>query len=147
MVSVALVVVCGGCGSAGSDETVGGQIQSRTITHEASATRPPDVLPAASVTTQKAQLEESGPQVKSSEEGEDRNKSADPSLPADVAQDLTSQDAYRRYHALEHWESKDGRAPLDLVFEAMEDDDPAVRVRATAIVEQAWASEEEQEGK
>ncbi len=35
--------------------------------------------------------------------------------------------------------------PLDPVFEAMEDDDPAVRAKATAIVEQYWAREQERE--
>jgi hypothetical protein len=69
-------------------------------------------------------------------------------LPASIAKDLTSPDARDRYRALDHWESKDSKGiktPLDPVFEAMEDDDPAVRAKATAIVEQYWAAEQERE--
>jgi hypothetical protein len=69
-------------------------------------------------------------------------------LPESIAKDLTSPDARDRYRALDHWESKNSKGiktPLDPVFEAMEDDDPAVRAKATAIVEQYWAAEQERE--
>jgi HEAT repeat protein len=62
-----------------------------------------------------------------------------------VANDLDSLDARVRYRALDHWEAKDSKASLDPIFEAMEDDDPAVRAKATAIVEQRWAAEQERE--
>ncbi len=142
-----LLIASWGCGSAGSDERTGAQIQSRAIPHEVHAMRTLDVLPTASVTTQKTILEESEFRSATSAQSENRNKSADPSLPDDVAQDLASPDARVRYQALNHWNAKGGPVPLDPVFEAMEDEDPAVRARATAIAEQAWASEEEQEEK
>jgi hypothetical protein len=145
IVSVALVVVCGGCGSAGSDERTGGPIPSRTTTHEDLTTRSLDGLPTESVTTQKTTLEESGRQVKESGQREDHNDPADPSLPHEVANDLTSPDAHVRYLALDHWETKGIKAPLDPVFEAMEDEDEVVRARATAIIEQHWAVEKEKE--
>lgn len=145
--SVVLLLACGGCGLAGSNEGTGTTIQPQTIPHEVSTLRTPEVLSAASVTTQKTTLEEPESQSPTSEQSDDHNKSADSSLPGDVAQNLTSLDARVRYQALDHWDAKGGPAPLDPVFEAMEDEDPGVRARATAIVEQAWASEEEQEGK
>ncbi|MBH0183389.1 MAG: hypothetical protein HP490_17430 [Nitrospira sp.] len=41
----------------------------------------------------------------------------------------------------DHWEEQgEAKAPLDPVFEAMEDEDEAVRAKATAIVEQRWAA-------
>jgi hypothetical protein len=46
---------------------------------------------------------------------------------------------------LEHWNIKGGDAPLDPVFEAMEDEDEDVREKATAIVEQRWAEEQKRE--
>lgn len=66
-------------------------------------------------------------------------------IPSTIAKDLDSPDARMRYRALDHWEAKDNKTPLDPVFEAMEDDDPAVRAKATAIVEQYWAAEQERE--
>lgn len=56
-------------------------------------------------------------------------------IPETVAKDLSSLDARERYRALEHWEEKDSKAPMDPVFDAMEDDDPAVRAKAAAILE------------
>lgn len=67
------------------------------------------------------------------------------SIPFSVAKDLQSPEARDRYRALDYWDAKDSQAPLDPVFEAIEDDDPAVRAKATAIVEQYWATEEERE--
>ena len=140
-----LLLVCGGCGSAGSDEGTGAQIQPQAIPREVSTLRTSEVLPAASVITQKTTLEESESRSPTSEQSEDHNKSADPPLPDDVVQNLTSPDARVRYQALDHWNAKSGPALLDPVFEAMEDEDPAVRAKATAIVEQYWEAEQEQE--
>ncbi|HSL05655.1 MAG TPA: hypothetical protein VK901_19195 [Nitrospiraceae bacterium] len=67
-----------------------------------------------------------------------------PSIPDSIAKDLGSPDARARYRALDHWETKGTQAPLDPVFEAMEDEDEAVRAKATAIIEQQWAIEHEQ---
>ena len=66
-------------------------------------------------------------------------------LPEAVAKDLSSADARDRYRALDYWEAKDSKAPLDPVFEAMEDEDEGVRQKATAIVEQFWKAQQEQE--
>jgi HEAT repeat protein len=68
-------------------------------------------------------------------------------MPQTITNDLSSPDARVRYRALEHWEETDSTAPLDLVFEAMEDEDPAVRAKATAIVEKQWEAEQEQENR
>ena len=66
-----------------------------------------------------------------------------PNIPESIAKDMGSPDARTRYRALDYWEAQDSKAPLDPVFKAMEDEDPAVRARATAIVEQYWAAEQE----
>lgn len=69
-------------------------------------------------------------------------------LPESIAKDLASPDARTRYLALDHWETKDSKVSkpsLDPVFDAMEDEDPAVRAKATAIVEQYWTAEQERE--
>jgi hypothetical protein len=67
------------------------------------------------------------------------------SIPLSIAKDLQSLEARDRYRALDHWEAKDSKAPLDPVFEAIEDDDAAVRAKATAIVERYWDAEQERE--
>lgn len=66
-------------------------------------------------------------------------------VPDTVVKDLRSADARDRYRALDHWDTKDSKASLDPVFEAMEDEDEAVRAKATAIVEQRWAEKQERE--
>lgn len=142
-----LLLACGGCGWGGSDDGTGAQIQSHAIPHEAPTVRTPNVLPTASVTTQKPMFEESKFGRPTVQPREDRTESADPPLPDAVAHNLTSVDPRVRYQALDYWDAKGDSVPLDPVFEAMEDEDSAVRARATAIVEQAWASEEEKEGK
>ena len=68
-----------------------------------------------------------------------------PNVPPAIAMDLASPDARTRYRALDYWDNKGNQASLDPVFEAMEDDDPAVRAKATAIVEQYYATEQERE--
>lgn len=78
-------------------------------------------------------------------QAEDRSLASEPSISQSLAKELSSPNARDRYRALDHWEAKDNKAPLDPVFEAMEDDDPAVRAKATAIVEQYWEAEQEKE--
>ncbi len=70
-----------------------------------------------------------------------------PSIPTEVAKGLDSPDARARYRALDYWETKGNQAPLDPVFEAMEDEDPAVRAKATTIVEERWKEEQKKEQK
>ena len=74
-----------------------------------------------------------------------RDKVPVPGQPEAIAKDLDSPDARTRYRALDHWEAKDSKAPLDPVFEAMEDEDEAVRAKATGIVELYWAAEQGKE--
>jgi hypothetical protein len=66
-------------------------------------------------------------------------------IPEPVAKGLGSSDARERYRALEHWEEKDSKAPMDPVFDAVEDDDPAVRAKAEAIIERYIEAGEERE--
>jgi hypothetical protein len=76
---------------------------------------------------------------------EERDNRSIPGVPDLVMRDLGSIDPRQRYRALEHWNIKGGDAPLDPVFEAMEDEDEDVREKATAIVEQRWAEEQKRE--
>ena len=76
---------------------------------------------------------------------DERDNRSIPGVPDTIVKDLGSVDARDRYRALDHWETKDGKVSLDPVFEAMEDEDEAVRAKATAIVEQRWAEEQKKE--
>jgi HEAT repeat protein len=62
-----------------------------------------------------------------------------------VAKDLGSSDARDRYRALDYWEKKDSKAPIDPIYDAMEDDDPSVRAKAAAILQQYMEKGEERE--
>jgi hypothetical protein len=68
-----------------------------------------------------------------------------PGLPDAIAKDLDSPDARVRYRALDHWEKPGTKTPLDPVFEALEDEDEAIRAKATTIIEREWALEQERE--
>lgn len=68
-------------------------------------------------------------------------------IPESIAKGLDSPDPRERLQAMNHWETKGTKAPLDPVFEAMEDEDEAVRAKATVIVEKYWAAEQAQEEK
>ncbi len=75
----------------------------------------------------------------------ERDNRSIPGVPDRVVRDLGSVDPRDRYRALEHWNVKGGTAPLDPVFEALEDEDEAVRAKAEAIVEKRWAEEQQKE--
>ena len=66
-----------------------------------------------------------------------------PGIPESIAKGLDSPDARERLQALDQWEKKGSKAPLDPVFEALEDENEAVRVKAMAIIEQRWAADQE----
>lgn len=66
-------------------------------------------------------------------------------IPDAVAKDLGSSDARDRYRALDYWEKKDSKAPIDPIYDAMEDDDPSVRAKAAAILQQYMEKGEERE--
>jgi len=78
-------------------------------------------------------------------ETDSRDKVPFPGIPDSIAKGLESPDARERIQALDHWEKKETKAPLDPVFEAFEDENEAVRAKATAIIEQQWAIERERE--
>jgi hypothetical protein len=43
---------------------------------------------------------------------------------------------------LDHWDANKTTAPLDPVFDALEDENEAVRSKATQIIEQRFADEQ-----
>jgi hypothetical protein len=67
-----------------------------------------------------------------------------PNVPEAIAQGLTSPDASARLQALNYWGKPENKAPLDPLYEAVEDVDPAVRAKATEIIERHWAAEQQQ---
>lgn len=78
-------------------------------------------------------------------ESDGRDKLPVPGIPESIAKGLDSLDVRDRIQALDHWEKKGAKPPLDPVFEALEDENDAVRAKATAIIEQQWAIERERE--
>jgi hypothetical protein len=48
---------------------------------------------------------------------------------------------------MNHWEAQGTKAPLDPLFEALDDEDAHVRAKATEIIERYWAAEQERERK
>lgn len=154
---VACVLVTGliGCGSSTSDPTPG-------VNSGATATRGPDVGAQGAgqssdagviVRGGSAERDGSGQHDRSApdqpEQSAGKPDGGDPSpalnIPDTIAKDLGSPNPSTRYRALDYWETKGTQAPLDPVFEAIEDEDPAVRAKATAIIEQYWAAEQERE--
>lgn len=76
---------------------------------------------------------------------DESEKSPVPGIPPAIAKNLDSPDARIRFRALNHWDKQDTKAPLDPVFEALEDEDEAVRAKAEAIIELHWAMAQERE--
>ncbi|OYT19384.1 MAG: hypothetical protein CCU26_11895 [Nitrospira sp. UW-LDO-01] len=66
-------------------------------------------------------------------------------IPDPITKGLGSSDARDRYRALDYWEKKDSKAPMDPVFDALADDDPAVRDKAAAIIDKLVEAGEERE--
>lgn len=66
-------------------------------------------------------------------------------IPETIVKDLDSPNPSLRNRALDYWETNETPSTFDPVFDAMEDEDPAVRAKATAIIEQHWAAEEQRE--
>ena len=73
------------------------------------------------------------------------NANSIPLIPDSITKDLNSPDARVRLRAMSHWGSKETSAPLDPLFEAMDDEDPAVQAKAIEIIERYWAAEQERE--
>ena len=76
-------------------------------------------------------------------ETDGRDKLPVPGIPESIAKGLDSPDVRDRLQALDHWEKKGSKASLDPLFEALEDENEAVRAKATAIIEQQWVIERE----
>jgi hypothetical protein len=83
--------------------------------------------------------------AQSGPKADEGNSSPVLNIPNSIANDLGSPNPRARYDALHYWETKGTRAPLDPVFEVTEDEDPAVRAKAMAIIEQYWAAKQERE--
>jgi hypothetical protein len=141
-----VVVVClllAGCGSPASDQPASLELRAGNGKSEVrTGTAQPRVGNIGQAATQSVTATGSSGTTQQGDEGA---PSFPPNIPAAVVKDLASSDARDRYRALDHWEVTDIKAPLDPVFEAMEDDDPAVRAKATAIAEQYWAARQERE--
>jgi HEAT repeat protein len=73
-----------------------------------------------------------------------RDRPIIPGIPDPIAKDLDSSDARVRLQALNHWAAPQTTAPLDPLYEALEDEDETVRAKATEIVERRWAAEQGQ---
>ena len=65
-----------------------------------------------------------------------------PQIPDSVAKDLNSPYASLRLGALNHWEANGATAPLDAVFEALQDENEAVQAKAMEIIERRLAAEQ-----
>jgi len=143
--AIVLVMLCGGCGSSVPDES--GSLQSRPMvnTSQTEKAGTSHSLPVGEPTIVEKKIEGSVTGSAPVDQFRNPSSASSSSIPLSVAKDLLSPEARDRYRALDHWETQHSKAPLDPVFEAMEDDDPAVRAKATAIVEQYWAAEQERE--
>lgn len=142
---IVLVLVCGGCGAPVSDETAGSQPSPTAGVRQTDRAQVLDVLPATDTAARENRIDGEANGIEAANQFVDREVSSEFSIPPSVLTDLASAEAGIRLRALDHWDTKDAKAPLDAVFEAMEDDDEGVRAKAAAIVEQFWVAEEERE--
>lgn len=145
MAAIVLAMMCSGCGSSVPDEGASRQSSATTrIDHGAKSS----ALPAwsgDSLTEHGKKLVGKTDQSALVSQSHDLNPPSVSSIPHAVSHDLASPDARTRLRALEYWEHNDGNVPLDAVFEAIEDEDEAVRARATTIIEHRWDNEQEKQ--
>lgn len=147
MQAIVLVMLCGGCGSSAPDESARPQSPPIVSTSLAEKAGAPHSLPVGDTAKVEKKTERDVSGAAPANQSERQTLVSISPIPLSVEKDLQSLEARDRYRALDYWEAKDSKAPLDPVFEAMEDDDPAVRAKAAAIVEQNWAAEQEREKK
>lgn len=140
----AIFLMFGGCGVTVSDQEVNSQSSARGSAAEVSTVGLRESKPVGKVAIRESWLEKKVSQVGVFEPRENQS-SVSSFIPQSIERDLRSPDARVRYRGLEYWEAKDSTAPLDPVFEAMEDQDEIVRGRATEIVERHWAVEQDRE--
>lgn len=131
-----------GCGPASSDHAPG--LETRASVDGASLSKQ-GLSPGNNSLTPITQAAGSVPIASGNATGVAPDKLPVPGIPESIAKDLDSPDARLRIQALNHWDTKGTKAPLDPVFEALEDENEAVRAKATAIIEQRWAAEQEKE--
>ncbi|HMS84511.1 MAG TPA: hypothetical protein PKD12_12735 [Nitrospira sp.] len=134
-----------GCGSPASDKpanaelhAVNGKPEDRKGTVQSSVGKSGQADPSTKVATSPTGA--SLPLTAVPRDADDRLN-----IPDSVAKDLGSSDARDRYRALDYWEKKDSKAPIDPIYDAMEDDDPSVRAKAAAILNQYMEKGEERD--
>lgn len=133
-----------GCGAPVAEKPANSESRSTSSPGENHERDAPS-LPLMGKTDQGSAPLRATPAVGSAQKEEEMVPHPMPSIPTEVAKGLDSPDARARYRALDYWEREGNQAPLDPVFEAMEDEDPVVRTKATAIIEQRWVATQEQE--
>ncbi len=134
-----------GCGSPVSDNPANARLG-------AGSTKPEDRTGATQPRTVKSEQNDPAPSKVADSIGAMPSPTAIPrdvddrlNIPDTVAKGLGSSDARDRYRALDYWEKKDSKAPMDPVFDALADDDPAVRDKAAAIIDKLVEAGEERE--
>lgn len=134
-----------GCGSPVSDNPANARLG-------AGSSKPEDRTGAAQSRTVKSGQNDPAPSKVADSIGAMPSQTAIPrdvddrlNIPDSVAKGLGSSDARDRYRALDYWEKKDSKAPMDPVFDALADDDPAVRDKAAAIIDKLVEAGEERE--
>ena len=145
MPAIVFVLVCGGCGAPASEETAGSQPSPTAGVRQTDRTQVLDVLPATDTAARENRIDGETNGIGAANQFADREASSEFSIPRSILTDLASAEAGIRLRALDHWDTKDTKAPLNAVFEAMEDEDEGVRAEAAAIVEQYWVAGEERE--
>lgn len=136
---VVLVMVCGACGGPISDDRAGSPSQATAAVQQTDKTHVFQSLPTAATAAR-----ENGVEGRANGIAE-RNVPSELSIPRSILTDLSSPEMKTRLRALENWENDGSKLPLDAVFDALEDEDEAVRTKAEAIVEQRWMAEQEKE--
>lgn len=143
---VMVMVLYGGCGPSVPDGTANGSSPSPVRGAQVDRSGDPISSPMSRVATVQNRVEHGDAKATTAEQTEDRSSVPELSIPQSIANGLSSSDAGNRYRALDYWEAKDSQAPLEPVFEALEDEDEAVRGKAEAIVERRWKEEDFDEG-
>lgn len=145
VVGCLLLVGTVGCGSPASDKPAStelregnGKPEARSGTIQPPAGKPRQTDPAPTTVVGSSGVTPSPTAIP--RDADDRLN-----IPDTVAKDLGSSDARDRYRALDYWEKKDSKAPIDPIYDAMEDDDPSVRAKAAAILQQYMEKGEERE--
>ena len=146
---VTLTVTVGGCGPPSFENVNSQPSRPSSVTESARDPKPVDdpktsTPPPTTVKTVPVPVPENPAETPVEEEAEKTAgfERSMPGVPEAILHDLSSSDPSTRLRALDHWAGTEVQAPMELVFQAMEDEDEDVRVKATALVEQRWAENE-----